>query len=59
MRVGSKQQMPQFMRHGVAQNHGLGDMSFLFQMLDWLVEKVGVAASAIFSRKGYSDCGDL
>ena len=59
MRVGSEQQMSEFMRHCVAKDYGRGEMGFLFQLLDWLVEKIGIAASAILPRKGYSDCGDL
>src|SRR5215469_9088569 len=51
--------MPQFMRHGVAQNYGRGDMSFLLQLPDGLVEKIRVAASTILRRKGYSERGDF
>jgi hypothetical protein len=43
------------MRHGMTKNHGSGDMGFFPQLLDWLVEQVGVAPLAIFRRKRYSD----
>jgi len=57
MRIGTQQEMSQFVRHGVAKNHGRRDLGLFLQLLDGLVEQIGVASPAIFGHKRYSDRG--
>jgi len=57
MRIRTQQEMSQFVRHGVAKNHRRRYMGLFLQLLNWLVEQIGVASLATFRYKRYSYCG--
>ena len=47
MRIGAQQQMSELMRHGMTKNHRGRRMGFFLELLDWLVEQIGVATLTI------------